>query len=216
MKILRLILFVGIFLYGCSSSFIPQNNSTSDVNQIVTLQRLSSMKPDMPDPGSLGAYPNLSQTIEGITVGLDWVFSDDNRVYIGYHYQGVAGQRYFDKVQLFDDGGRKVKLNHGFGMSSGRSDLLKLELPSGYGAGYHEYALPETLEVGEMIDLQFTLELEPINLPEAGLDLAAWFRNLFVGASQEDQRKLERLEPLQKNWEGIVGPFIFPFSVAVK
>jgi hypothetical protein len=69
-----------------------------------------------------------------------------------------------------------------------------------------------------MLNLRIYVELEPNDLPEAEPDpnLTTWFRYLFGRPSQEDQVKLERLDPIQKNWEATVGPFIIPYSVSVE
>jgi hypothetical protein len=149
---------------------------------------------------------DLSQTIGGVTVTLEWAYADGERVLVGYTVRSSDGRR-FDPYHpaLTDAGGHALPWQGGYGLT-GQSDLVQEALPAGAGTYVEifEYtrsssALPEVLR------LRFVTHVHELVLPAAS--------PVPTASAREAGAAVVELEPLP-NGE-TVGPFEFAFSLAV-
>ncbi len=214
MKAQKVVLFLIIFLFGCTSQDRTKNTPYEEVTDLEVIHRLSTMAPGFPDPLQQGQYPNLSQTIRGVTVTIDWLYANDQNVYIGYHFQGLKDRRYFiPSANPVIEGEGKLKLSRGSGATDS-ADLIKLDLPIGYGAGLEGYELAHTKNKPEKIDLLLSLEVEQIP-PEAlkppRFDIQGWFSNLIGKAPNKSQVEIIVVDQNRQ-----VGPFLFTITIPVE
>ena len=214
MKAQKIVLFLIIFLFGCTSRDLTKNTPYEEVTDLEVIHRLSKMVPDSPDPLQQGQYPNLSQTISGVTVTIDWIYANDQNVYIGYHFQGLKDRIYFvPSANPVVEGEGKLKFSRGSGATA-PADLIKLDLPIGFGAGLEGYELAHTDNKQEKINLQLSLEVEQIP-PEAlkppRFDIQNWFLNLIGKAPNRSQAELIVVDQNRQ-----VGPFHFTITIPVE
>jgi len=152
---------------------------------------------------------DLSQTIGGVTVTLEWAYADAQRVLVGYTVRSSDGRR-FDPYHpaLTDAAGQALLWQGGYGLT-GRSDLLQEALPPGAGTFVEifEYARRSS-PLPEMLRLRFVTYVQELILPTASAAPTSEAKaEAGAGAA------VVELEPLP-NGETI-GPFEFEFSLAV-
>ncbi|MDO9129972.1 MAG: DUF4179 domain-containing protein, partial [Anaerolineales bacterium] len=85
------------------------------------------------DPASLGQPFDLSQTIDNVTVTMQWAYADADRVLVGYTVRSSDGRRFdpYDAT-LTEATGIAFQWQGGYGVT-GQSDVLQVTLPPGEG-----------------------------------------------------------------------------------
>lgn len=177
-----------------------------------TLSRLIRLfEPEMVrqgDPASLGQQLNLSQTIDNVTVSVDWAFADTHRIMIGYVMRSDDGRR-FDPyhVKLVDETGVLLPFSMGYGVT-GKSELLDVTLPPGE-SNYVAVFANEIQESapGKILNLRLEMQAEELILPTPLPTLSG---NPTASPAGPESMLLEPL-PVGKR----LGPFTFEFSVSV-
>jgi hypothetical protein len=169
------------------------------------LSRVSQMEAGLQhiEQSKLGQELNLSQTLNGITVTLQWVYADANRLVVGFMVNGpedLPGNHALSpaRVTLTDAAGTVFPGLVGYGVT-GQSDILKVSLPSGEGAYLLTFdAAPIEGEPAEL-DLQLVMEVETYVVPTPVPSTPDVY---------EDMGPLEPVVPM-----ATAGPFTFDFSV---
>jgi hypothetical protein len=125
------------------------------------VDRLFRVDPGLDHVGQAGLGQDLalSQTVDGVTVTLEWAYADANRIAIGLTVHGSYILGYdLAHIALRDRHGRPFPLSMGMG-AKGQSDVLQLELSSGEGAhvlSFDASALrgaPSTLDLGLVVEV---------------------------------------------------------------
>ncbi len=154
----------------------------------------------------LGTPLNLSQTVDGLTVNLQWVYADENRISIGYIVDGEGpldspAQDYYPMLpRLTDADGNEFPSAGGMGYTGEGGEAAQV---SSFDTSKVE-ALPETLNLHlelsvEIItqDTRATLNAQPTPAP---------------GSTPVIQSRELGNSP----FEGPYGPFTFDFSVSTR
>jgi hypothetical protein len=141
---------------------------------------------------------NLSNTIDGVTIRLDWVYTDNDWVLIGYNLRSSDGLRY----QPID---RKLAVEDGFilpwqGSYSFLSQYDYHDGASSAGESSH-LGIFENLSVSRTLEVYF--EVEAQSLPDTYSEEAP--------SDTQTGGKTVILTPMQPG--RIVGPFIFEFTI---
>ena len=169
------------------------------------LSRVSQMEAGLQhiEQSKLGQELNLSQTLNGITVTLQWVYADANRLVVGFTVNGpkdLPDNHALSpaRVTLTDAAGTAFPGSVGYGVT-GQSDILKVSLPSGEGAYLLTFdAAPIEGEPAEL-DLQLVMEVETYVVPTPVPPTPGVY---------EDRGSRDPVVPV-----ATAGPFTFDFSV---
>lgn len=141
---------------------------------------------------------NLSQTIENITVTVDWAYADADLVLVGYTIRSSDGRR-FDSyhASLTGKAGITLPWQGTYGVT-GQSDVLQVTLPTGEGT---YVAIFKNISASRVLDVQFKVHAEEFMLPS------------ISAAPATEPPKTVMLKPVPVG--RIVGPFTFDFNVTV-
>ena len=154
------------------------------------------------DPARLGQPLDLSQTIDNVTITVQWAYADADRVLVGYTVRSSDGRR-FDPYgeTLTDATGITFQGQGGYGVT-GQSDILQVTLPPGEGTFIRVFdnisklsTMPRTLKV------HFTVYAQELVLPST----QAIPSTTEAGAAQA--------QPISGGT--IIGPFTFDFNIPV-
>ncbi len=161
-----------------------------------------------PEVSSQGQPLNLSQTIDSVTVSVEWAYADAGHVRIGYTMRSSDGRR-FDPAdcRLVDGAGTPMPFTMGYGVT-GRSDILDVALPAGEGSYVAVFAneAPGSAP-GETLKLRLEMQAEELILPTPSQGQAGSPAAGPAGAGSV------LLEPLPVGAH--LGPFTFEFSIPV-
>ncbi len=148
---------------------------------------------------SLSQAVNQSQTIDDVTVMVEWVYADSDWVLVGYAMRSTNGKR-FDPYHemLMDKTGATFPWQGTYGVT-GQSDVLQINLPAGEGT--YAAIFKNTSAFG-WLDLQFEVSAQEIVLDTAQVAPTAVTTEPEV-----------ILTPVRRG--SIIGPFIYSFSVTV-
>ncbi len=122
--------------------------------------RLFQMDPRLKkiDTAKMGKQPDLSQTQNGVTVRLVWVYADKNRVLVQYSIETTNGKRFEPQgFQLEDEVGTVYPFDFGYGVT-GHSDLISVDLPPGQGNYLTSFSLPGEKQIGQELSLTFRMK----------------------------------------------------------
>lgn len=147
---------------------------------------------------------DLSQTIENVTVTVQWAYADADWVLIGYAIHSSDGRR-FDPYgeTLTDATGIPFQWQGGYGFT-GHSDVLQATLPPGEGTFVGIFDNISGLSImPRTLDLHFTVYAQELVLP-ATQD---------IPSTTEAEVAQVQLEPISGGT--IVGPFTFDFNIPV-
>jgi hypothetical protein len=115
------------------------------------------------DPAALGQPLDLRQTIGGVTVAVEWLHVEPERVLVGYTVTSADGQRFDAGIPtLTPRGGAELEYVGGYGVV-GQSDLLGVDLPPGESSQIAVF----TRRAGEAGPLSLTLYAAAVTLPAA-------------------------------------------------
>lgn len=155
------------------------------------------------EQAKLGQELNLSQTVDGITVTLQWVYADANRLVVGFTVNGPQdlpdGHALSPaRVTLTDAAGTVFPESVGYGVT-GQSDILKVLLPAGEGAYLLTFDAARIEVEPAELDLQMVMEVETYVVPTP------------VPPASDVYEDRGSLEPVVSM--ATAGPFTFDFSV---
>ncbi|MCS6880456.1 MAG: DUF4179 domain-containing protein [Oscillochloridaceae bacterium] len=141
---------------------------------------------------------NLSQTIENVTVTVEWAYADADRALIGYTIRSSDGKR-FDPYQetLTEKGDVTLPRQGGYGIT-GQSDILQVNLPAGEGA---YVAIFNNISASRTLIVQFKVYAQELALPSNAAPTADTTETAIV------------LTPVPVG--RMIGPFTFDFDVPV-
>ena len=151
---------------------------------------------------------NLSQTVNGVTVTLERVYADANRIVVGFTIKDPDGQR--DDVHhltLTDAAGTVFPGTTGFGVT-GRSDIFGVELPPGEGAYVLAFDASAVEGTPAELDLRLVVEVRELVLPT---DTPGPSPTSAGSPAEPQEPMVVELEPMPQG--AIVGTFTFDFSV---
>ncbi|MCC6801482.1 MAG: DUF4179 domain-containing protein [Anaerolineae bacterium] len=154
----------------------------------------------------LGTPLNLSQTVDDLTVNLQWVYADENRISLGYVVSGEGpldspAQDYYPRDMVLSDGdGNVFPSAGGMGYTGEGGEAAQVSSFDTSKVG----SLPETLNLHLELrveimthDARATLEAKPTPAPDA-------------------TSVVEQIGPGDFPFSGPYGPFVFDFSVSSK
>ncbi len=163
--------------------------------------------------GLLQEY-DLSRTVDGVTVTLQRVYADANRVVVGLTVIGPEGQRYDPRrVTLTDANGVVFPLATGWG-ATGRSDIPGFDIDVLPGQGVYVMGFDTTIEEGApaALSLRLVVEVERFALP---LGAISPFLTSARPPAEPTGAAGAEVEVAPTPEEGaVVGPFTFDFDVA--
>jgi hypothetical protein len=192
--ILALLLVVGTVAYATSPA----------------LRALLTLDPGLQDVEVDARLLDLSQTVNGVTVNLDWAYADANRIAVAYSIdapgRAAEEQRYHaTDLVLRHESGAVLPPMFGMGLQ-GQSDLLGIELPPGQSAMVMSFDTTSLPRNSEILALQMDLTVETFD-PMAELE------QLPAEVVAEDATSESvLLDPLAGERTRI-GPFSFHFTV---
>ncbi len=149
---------------------------------------------------SLSQRLALSQTIENVTVAVEWVYADTDRVLVGYTIRAADGKR-FDPYgeTLRDKADITLPWQSTYGMT-GQSDALQVTLPAGEGA---YTAIFDNISASPVLDVRFEVRAQELVLP-----------SIHAAPTMETTEETPLvLAPVPAG--RIIGPFTFDFNVTV-
>lgn len=149
---------------------------------------------------SLSQPLNLSQTIEHVTVTVEWAYADTERVLVGYTIRTSDGKR-FDPYHeiLMDKAGITFPWQGAYGVT-GQSDILQVTLPAGEGT---YVAIFDNISASRVLDVQFEVRAQELVLPSTQA----------VPPTVEITERGVVLTPIPVG--RIIGPFTFDFNITV-
>ncbi len=101
---------------------------------------------------SLSQPLNLSQTIEPLTVTVEWVYADSNWVLVGYTVRASDGKRFEPYHEILrDKAGMMFPWQGTYGVTD-QSDILQVKLPAGE---VTNVAIFENISAASVLDVQF-------------------------------------------------------------
>lgn len=190
-----LIVFVGVFIvYAASSGLLSFLQFDADLAQAYQSES--------------GQVLDLRQTIEDVTVTLNWSYADQNRIAIAFSVvSGAGNEKLYHPTQytLTNDSGIYLPLIHGYG--TGGNDIPDLKLPSGQVETILSFDAASISDPLDLLDLHLELTLEEI--PSLRSD-----RNSddLVVYQNEDNTTTTVVNGLSSQSD-MIGPFIFDFEV---
>lgn len=148
---------------------------------------------------SLSQPLNLSQTIENITVTVEWAYADADSVLVGFTIRTSDGKR-FDPYHetLTDKAGITLPWQGTYGVT-GQSDILEVTLPAGEGT---YVAIFDNTSASRVLDVQFEVRAQELVLP-----------SIHTAPTVETTETAVVLTPVPVG--RIIGPFTFDFNVNV-
>ncbi len=174
------------------------------IGRLLRLYEHETMNHD--DPASLGQLLNLSQTIDNVTVSVEWAYAGEQRVLVGYTVRSSDGRRFDPRDwTLADEAGVLLESTMVYGVT-GESEDLDVALPPGEGSYvgvWNTLRNPQSPAPPETLKLRLELEVEELILPAPAGDPAA-------GPAGPGSVLLEPLPVGQR-----LGPFTFEFSIPV-
>jgi len=143
---------------------------------------------------------NLSQTIEDVTVTVEWAYADADWVLVGYNIKNSDGKR-FDPYHevLTDKAGVPLPWQGTYGVT-GQSDILQITLPVGEGT---YVAIFDNLSKSSVLEVQFEVHAQEFGVPSAQASST-------IGGTTETEVVLTPM-PVGR----IIGPFEFGFTLLV-
>ncbi len=147
---------------------------------------------------SLRQSLNLSQTVEDVTVAVEWTYADADWVLVGYTIRTSDGKR-FDPYHetLTEKAGIALPWQGTYGVT-GQSDVLKVTLPAGEG----DYvAIFDNVSASQLLDVRFEVYAQEIVLPSTQT----------VQPAVETTQTAVTLAPTPVG--RTVGPFTFDFHI---
>lgn len=151
---------------------------------------------------------DLSQTVDGVTVTLERVYADANRIVVGFTIKGPTGQRYEARhLTLTDAAGTIFPDTVGYGVS-GQSDILEASLPPGEVAYVLAFDAAAVKGAPDDLDLRLVMEVEELVLPP---DAPGPPPASTGSPAEPPEPMVVELQPIPVG--AIVGPFTFDFSV---
>ncbi len=158
------------------------------------------------DPGLKSVYDagkgiplNLSQTIDGYTVNLEWAYADGNRLTIAYTIAGLPGVEYTnlesDSTSLTTaDGKTEFSMEYGEGNYLQTSSIDPTQIPTGNISGN-----------------QLIFDVSKADVTQSVLNLR--FEVSVSGVTVAKRTEIPSLEPWSALHEGPSQPFVFNFSL---
>jgi hypothetical protein len=151
---------------------------------------------------------DLSQTVDGVTVTLERVYADANRIVVGFTIKSPNGQRYEARhLTLTDAAGTVFPGTLGYGVT-GQSDILDVSLPPGEGAYVLAFDAAAVEGAPEELALRLVMDVEELVLPP---DAPGPSPTLAGTPAEPPEPMVVELEPMPVG--AIVGPLTFDFSV---
>jgi hypothetical protein len=149
---------------------------------------------------SLSQSLNLSQTIEDVTVTLEWAYADTDWVLVGYKINNSDGKR-FDPYHevLTDKAGIRLPWQGTYGVT-GQSDSLQVSLPVGEGT---YVAIFDNQSTSPVLDVRFRVYAQELGVPSAQTVPT-------IGANTATEVVLTPM-PVGRT----IGPFEFGFTLSV-
>ncbi|MEM3460108.1 MAG: DUF4179 domain-containing protein [Candidatus Micrarchaeaceae archaeon] len=148
---------------------------------------------------SLSQPLNLSQTIENITVTVEWAYADTDWVLVGYTIRTSDGKRFDPYHETLTDKANITLPWQGTYGVTGQSDTLQVTLPAGEGT---YVAIFDNISVSRVLDVQFEVRAQELVLP-----------SIQAAPTVEATETAVVLTPVPAG--RIIGPFTFDFSVNV-
>ena len=152
----------------------------------------------------LGTELNLSQTIDGYTVTLEWAYADGNRLTVAYTIAGAPGVAYTNlegfSPRLIYLGSPPVELPGLFGVGNAFSDDPPYE-PS--------------QQVGNVSANTYTFDLTALDPVPDVLDLRLELEVTAVTTLKRTQMPDPASADYEAFWGRPIGPFVFAFSLPV-
>jgi hypothetical protein len=117
------------------------------------------------DTAKMGKQLDLSQTQNGVTAKLVWVYADNNRVLIQFSIKTANGKRFDPEgLQLKDKMGTIYPFDYEYGVT-GHSDLFAVDLPPGQGNYLASFSLPTEMQIGQDLSLVFCVDTSELIIP---------------------------------------------------
>ncbi len=153
------------------------------------------------DPATLGQPFDLSQTIDNVTVTMQWAYADADRVLIGYTIRSSDGRRFDPYVEMLTDAtGAVFQSQGGYGVV-GQSDILKVTLPSGEGSYIRVFDNTVKSSIApQTLNLHFIVHVQELVTSAAP-----------VTPSLDSGSVILQPVPIGE----VIGPFTFEFSIPV-
>jgi len=151
---------------------------------------------------------DLSQTIENVTVTVQWAYADAEWVLIGYTIRSSDGRR-FDPYEatLTEATGITFQWQGGYGFT-GHSDILQATLPPGEGTFVGVFNnIPSLSTVSRTLNAHFTVFAQELVLPSTQAIPTTTEATIETGVAQV------LLQPISGGT--IIGPFTFDFNITV-
>lgn len=166
---------------------------------------LRLFEPEVMDQGeSLGQQLNLSQTIDNVTVSVEWAYADAECIRIGYTVRSRDGRRFDPRPgRLASAEGKPMPWTMGYGVT-GESDRLGVALPPGEGSYVAVFANEAK---GGALNLRLEMEVEELALSASAPATAG---DPAVGPAGPGSVLLDPLPVGER-----LGPFTFEFSIPV-
>lgn len=149
---------------------------------------------------------NLSQTIENVTVTVEWAYADADHVLVGYTIHTSDGRR-FDPYHetLTDTTGVTFPWQGGYGVT-GQSDILHVTLPAGEGTFVGIF---DNISASHTLNVHFTVYAQELVLPST----QAVSPTPATETTTESGVVQTQLEPMPAG--ALIGPFTFDFDIPV-
>lgn len=190
-----LVVFVGAFVvYAASSGLLGFLQFDPDLAQAYQSES--------------GQALDLRQTIEDVTVTLNWSYADQNRVAIAFSVAGAVDnekRHHPTQYTLTNSSGTQLPLIHGYG--TGGNDMPGLKLPPDQVETIMSFDAESISAPLDLLDLHLELTLEEIPSPHSDLN-----SDDFIVYQNEDGTTTTVVNGLSSQ-SNMVGPFIFDFDV---
>jgi hypothetical protein len=151
---------------------------------------------------------DLSQTIENVTVTVQWAYADAEWVLIGYTIRSSDGRR-FDPYEetLTEATSITFQWEGGYGFT-GDSDILQATLPPGEGTFVGVFDnIPSLSTVSRTLNAHFTVYAQELVLPSTQAVPTTIEATTETGVAQV------QVQPISGGT--IIGPFTFDFNIPV-
>jgi len=143
---------------------------------------------------------DLSQTIENVTVTLQWAYADADYVLVGYSIQTSDGRRFEPGGETLTDAvGNAFPWQGSYGVT-GQSDILQVTLPTGEGTFVGIFDNVSTLNTLNISFTVYTQELIALSTPK-------------ISSTHEAEVERVQLQPMPAGTT--IGPFTFHFNIPV-
>jgi hypothetical protein len=159
------------------------------------------------DPARLGQPLDLSETINSVTITMQWAYADVDRVLVGYTIHNSDGRR-FDPYHetLTDASGITFQWQGGYGVT-GQSEILQVTLPPGEGTFIGIFDnIPDLSTAFGVLNVRFTVYAQELNLPSTEAILPTI-------ETTEAGVVVAQVQPMPAG--AIIGPFSFEFTIPV-